>query len=587
MDADQPGLGEVFVTGSTAVAQPQDRGLVGTFFHDTGQSMQSVFGNVNLRRMQLAFTGSLIGNWAYATAVAVWAYGVGGAKAVGIFTAVRLALMAFTSPLAATLADRYSRKLVMMAADVYCALLVTAAATCLYFHTPPWPIFVLATMTSFGSAPFRAAQAALTPSLARTPEELTASNGTASTLESLAIFVGPAIGASMLSFASLPSVFLFNAGSFLWSVLMVSGIRVERPDPRASSKTPDTTTTQTPAQDPPEKESFFAETAAGFRTIWRDKDLLICVLEGSAQTVVAGATAVFPLIMAIEILHVGAKGVGWLDSASGVAAVLGGIWAISRASKHALAQDMTVGVVLWSLPLILVTIWPSPVMAFAAMAILGFANPLVDVNLFTIVQRITPDEVLGRVFGALEACLIATMAIGAAITPLLLHWFGLRTTLAILGIGISAVAVAGLPRMRQLDHRLVAPPGLSLLKGVPMFGPLNAVVLEALARGMVSVEVPADEVVMRVGDESDRFYVIESGEVQVTAADGHVLRHEGPGDYFGEIGLLRDVPRTATVTAIEDTVLMALSREQFLDAVTGQGEARSLAEDVISRRLRA
>ncbi len=248
---------------------------------------------------------------------------------------------------------------------------------------------------------------------------------------------------------------------------------------------------------------------------------------------------------------------------------------------------MTLGVVLWSLPLLLVTVWPSPVAAFAAMAVLGFANPLVDVNLFTIVQRLTPDEVLGRVFGALEACLIATMAIGAAVTPLLLHWFGLRTTLAILGLGISAVAVAGLPRMRHLDHRLVAPAGLSLLQGVPMFGPLNPVVLEALARGLVRVEAAAGDVVMRIGDESDRFYVIESGEVQVTAADGHVFRHEGPGDYFGEIGLLRDVPRTATVTALEDSVLLALPREEFLEAVTGQGEARRLADDVISRRLRA
>ncbi len=572
------------MTEEVVVAQPPSRGLVGSFVHDTGHSMRSVFGNTNLRRMQLGFAGSLVGNWAYATAVAVWAYGVGGAKAVGIYTAVRLGLMAVASPFAATLADRYSRKLVMIGADIYCATLVTAAAVCLYVGTPAWPVFVLATLTSLGGSPFRAAQAALTPSLARTPEELTASNGTASTLESLAIFVGPAIAATMLAFASVPTVFLFNTLSFVWSVLMVSGIKVSRAD---ADRNPSASEQETGEAQDTAQEGFLAETSAGFRTIWRDKDLLVSVVEGSAQTVVAGATAVFPLVMAVEILQVGPKGVGWLDSASGIAAVVGGIWAISRASKHKLAQDMTLGVVLWSLPLLLVTIWPSPIAAFAAMAVLGFANPLVDVNLFTIVQRLTPDEVLGRVFGALEACLIATMAIGAAITPLLLHWFGLRTTLAILGLAISAVAVAGLPRMRHLDHRLVAPEGLSLLTGIPMFGPLNPVVVEALARGLVRVDVPAGEVVMRVGDQADRFYVIESGSVEVTAADGRVLRHEGPGDHFGEIGLLRDVPRTATITALEYTVLLALTRDEFLDAVTGQGDARRLAEDVISRRLRA
>jgi CRP-like cAMP-binding protein len=169
----------------------------------------------------------------------------------------------------------------------------------------------------------------------------------------------------------------------------------------------------------------------------------------------------------------------------------------------------------------------------------------------------------------------------------MLHLWGLRTTMAVLGVAIGAVAVAGFPRMRSMDHRLQAPAGLPALKAIPMFAPLSPVTLEALARALVRVEVPAGDVIIREGDESDRFYVIESGDVRVTAADGHLLRQEGPGDYFGEIGLLRDVPRTATITAAGDTVLLALPREEFLDAVTGQGEARRLAEDVVVRRLRA
>jgi hypothetical protein len=237
--------------------------------------------------------------------------------------------------------------------------------------------------------------------------------------------------------------------------------------------------------------------------------------------------------------------------------------------------------------LILVTIWPTPVMAFVAMAFLGFANPLVDVNVFTIIQRLTPDAVLGRVFGAFETCLIGSMALGSAITPVMLNLWGLRTTLAVLGISIGVVALLGYAPMRRMDQRLEAPEGLPLLRAIPMFGPLNPVTLDALARALVRVEVAAGDVVVHEGDESDRFYVIQSGLVQVTAADGLVLREEGPGDHFGEIGLLRDVPRTATITALEGTVLLALPREEFLDAVTGQGEARRLAEDVVVRRLRA
>jgi MFS family permease len=561
-------------------------GVVASFFHETGASLRSVFVNRDLRRLQLAFAGSLIGNWAYATAVAVWAYGVGGPKAVGIFAAVRLGLMAVATPFVSTFADRYPRKLVMMGSDLYCAVLVVAAAICLYAGTPAWPIFTLAALTSFGGSSFRAAQGAITPQLASTPEELTASNGTASTLESLAIFVGPALGAGLLAVADVELVFLLNAASFVLSMAMIAGIRVRRSTPDESETQPESPL-EAVAEAVKETEGFLSETSAGFRTIARDRDLLITVALGSAQTVVAGATTVFPLVMAVQILHTGAKGVGILDSASGLAAILGGVIAISRASKHKLGQDLTVGVLLWSLPLVLVTIWPSAVAAFVVMAFLGFANPLVDVNVFTVIQRLTPDAVLGRVFGAFETCLIATMALGSAISPLMLHWWGLRTTMAVLGLAVGAVALIGLHRMRQLDRRLEAPAGLPLLQAIAMFGPLSPVILDALARGLVPVRFAAGDVVVREGDESDRFYVIESGNVRVTATDGHLLREEGPGDYFGEIGLLRDVPRTATITAIDDVVLLALSREEFLGAVTGQGDARRLAEDVVVRRLRS
>ena len=586
---------------SVVVAEGRNGGVVRSFFSETWGSLRSVFVNRNLRRLQLAFTGSLIGNWAYATAVAVWAYGVGGAKAVGIYAAVRLTVMAIGTPFVSTFADKYPRKRVMMLSDLYCAVLIAAATVCLYVGTPALPIFVLATLTAFGGSSFRAAQGAITPQLANTTEELTASNGTSSTLESLAIFVGPAIGAGLLAIADVEVVFWVNVVSFLWSILMVWGIRVAHA-PAGEATVPETARADTEpgahqsvvaeaeemlAEAEKQTEGFLTETMAGFRAIGHDRDLLLTVVQGCAQTVVAGATAVFPLVMAVEILHTGAKGVGLLDSVSGLAAILGGVVAIARASKQKLGQDLVVGVFLWSFPLVLVTIWPSPVMAFAVMAFLGFANPLVDVNVFTVLQRLTPDAVLGRVFGALETCWIATMAVGSAITPVMLHWWGLRTTLAVLGIAIGAVAVAGYPRMRAMDHRLQAPAGLPLLKAIPMFGPLSPVTLEALARALVRVEMPAGDVVIHEGDQSDRFYVIESGNVHVTAADGRLLREEGPGDYFGEIGLLRDVPRTATITAADDIVLLALERDDFLGAVTGQGEARRLAEDVVVRRLRA
>jgi MFS family permease len=558
---------------------------------ETRDSLSSVFANPGLRRIQLALAGSEIGSWAYATAVAVWAYGVGGASAVGIWTAIRMVLLALTSPFGALLADRMPRKTVMVLADLVRALLVAAAAVAMWLGTPALVIFVLATLASLASTPFRPAQRALLPTLADRPSELTAANGTSSTLESLAFFVGPAIGALLLTVADVEAVFLVNAASFLWSMLMVLGIRLPDRAPAAAAPTADAPTADAPTADAPTGESpeeprasFVSETTAGFRSILADRDLLVVTAEVSAQTVVAGASAVFTVVMAVDILLAGPKGVGYLDSALGVGAIVGGLIAISRSRGQKLGQDMTLGVVLWSLPLLLVALWPSPVTAFACVVVLGLANPLVDVNMDTIIQRLTPDAVLGRVFGALETCLIATMALGSIIMPLLLHWIGLRASLAVIGVGVAVLALTGLPRMRALDSRLRTPETLSLLQGIAMFAPLTPAVLESLARSLTAVRVAAGGVVVSLGEESDKFYVIESGLVEVTQGD-RVLRREGPGEFFGEIGLLRDVPRTATITAVEDTVLQALDREIFLDAVTGQNDARMAADDVISRRL--
>jgi MFS family permease len=546
---------------------------------ETFASLSSVFKNPNLRKVQLALAGSMIGDWAYGTAVAVWAYGVGGATAVGLWTAIRMALLAVSSPVGATFADRYPRRAVMITADIVRAVLVVLAVVCLYLDLHPAFVFVLATLTSIASTAFRPAQRALMPSLANRPEELTASNGTSSTLESLAFFVGPSIGALLLVVADVEVVFLLNVLTFVWSMLMIMRIRVpdrEPPAPAADGEEPEK------ADEP--KETFLTEVSAGFRSIWNDKDLLVVTAEVSAQTIVAGASAVFTVVMAVHILGTGPEGVGYLDSMLGVGAIVGGFVAIARATRLKLAQDMTYGVILWSVPLLLVTAWPTPVAAFAAVILLGFGNPLVDVNMETILMRITPEEVLGRVFGALDACLIATMALGAAVMPFLVHWIGLRGALAVVGLGVALLALAGLPRMRSLDSRLRRPAFLDRLQAVPMFAPLTPAVVESLARSLITVPVAAGEVVLREGEDSDRFYVIDSGLVEVTQ-DGAVIRREGPGDFFGEIGLLRDVPRTATITAVEDSVLVALERDDFLSAVTGEREARTAADEVVNRRL--
>ena len=294
----------------------------------------------------------------------------------------------------------------------------------------------------------------------------------------------------------------------------------------------------------------------------------------------------FVVSIAFDLVDLGAQGVGYLDSALGLGALLGGFIAISRASANRLGGDFAVGVILWSLPLVLVAVWPTAAVALLVMAIIGLANPLVDVNLDTMLQRLTPDRLLARVFGTLESACIGFMAVGAGLMPLLMEVFGIRWALAGLGLAIALIVVPALPRLHRLDLTLKAPTGLPLLQAIPMFAPLSSPMLESLARQLTTHQVSAGSPVFLEGEVGDAFYVIESGEVRIGHGDV-ALRTEVAGDYFGEIALLRDVPRTADAVAVVDTVLRRLDRAVFLDAITGDTDAANAAESVVSRRLLA
>lgn len=550
----------------TSAAPSTGSGAVGGL----GRSLRIVFGNPALRRIQLALAGSSIGDWAYMTAVIVWAYDIGGPTVVGVWVATRYLLMALFAPALASMADRVSRRAVMVGSDLVRASLVAAAAGCLVAETSPAPVFVLATAASVVGTAFRPAQLAWMPDLVDRPDELTAANGVTSTSESLAFFLGPAIAGLLLVVADVSTVFGLNALTFLWSAVVVLRVRakghpVRVPAPGAGGR-------------------GLAGAVAGFSAVRHDRDLLMVVALVASQSLVTGAEYVFAVSIAVEVLETGPEGLGALEAALGVGAIAGGAVVLARAGRLRLGRGLLLGVLLWAVPLLLVAAVPEVWMAFAAMLLIGFGNPFVDVNYATLVQRIAPVPVIGRVFGVVESVIVAMMALGSLAMPVLIAAFGLRT--ALLSVGAVAVLTA-LPwwrRLGRLDDTLAAPPGLEALNSLSLFRPLSPARVETLARRLVRLEVPAGQVVVREGDEADRFYVIDRGLVRVTRG-GAELRTEGPGEFFGEIGLLRDVPRTATVAAVEDTALWCLDRDDFLGAVTGNDESHRLVTDVASRRM--
>jgi MFS family permease len=531
-------------------------------------ALRQVFRNPDLRRINLAFAGSIIGDWAFALVIALYAFDKGGATALGVFGVVRYVAMAVLAPLLSTLADRYRRKRVMIGADVSRAALVAIAALLVATDGPALAVYVLATATIVLGTAFRPAQAALLPSLAQDPSELTAANVAASTIESVGFFAGPALAGLLLAIANQQTVILVDAVTFVWSAALIMGLRGE----------------DNVGEREKESQSFVAETTQGFRTIFADRDLRLLIALFFAQTVIAGASLVFGVAVALQMLDLGQSGVGYLNAMVGIGGIVGGFAALVLAARKRISFDFGIGVLLWAAPLVVLAAWPTLTAAIGAMVLIGVGNSLVDINAFTILQRIVADEVIGRVFGAVESTLVAGMALGALLMPLFIATVGLRSGLAIIGVSVSGLVVAGVAGLNRIDTTTLAPAQLPLVMANEILGPLPEGTQERLARALIEVHVRAGDYVCREGDPGDRYYLIERGTAEVTAA-GEKVNELGPGDAFGEIALLRDVPRQATVRALDDLTLQALERDVFLAAVTGHGEAFLRAESTIARFL--
>lgn len=539
---------------------------------DSLAAIRSNFSNPQLRRLQLAGAGSITGQWAYAIALAVFAFNHGGAKAVGIVALIRTIPSALAAPFTSTLADRFPRVAVMASASLGRTITLGSAGAVALSGGPSWLVYVLAGTTSILATAFLPAESSLLPELARTPEELSAANVTRSSIDSIGSFVGPAIGGGLLAITSSGAVFLVTAGTFLWSALLVSTIRPEGGMRRKV------------ATEPAEREHFLREAGAGFKAIASEHRLRVVIGLYAAQTLLAGALGVLTVVTALDLLHRGNSGVGLLSSASGAGGLIGALIAFTLISRKRLAADFGIGIILWGAPLVAIGAWPHLPVALAALAFIGIGNTLVDVSGLTLLQRAAPPDVIARVFGVLEMLLVATIGLGAVLEPVLIHLVGVRWSLVATGAFLPVLAALTWRQLMKIDAESHAPPEVELLAEIPIFAPLPESTLERLAAQLETVNVPAGTVVIRQGDAGDKFYVVAEGEVEVTV-DGVPTATLGRGDAFGEIALLRDVPRTATVTAKTQARLLALEGEVFVEAVTASPPSARAADAMVGARL--
>jgi MFS family permease len=531
------------------------------------RAMREVFRNRSLRQLQLAWAGSIIGSWAYGVALAVYAYSQNGASAVGLMLIVRWIPAAIASPLAAVLGDRYPRVRVMLATDLLRAIALVGIGLVILANAPAAVVYALAAFVAVIATAFQPAQSALLPSLARTPKELTAANVSSSSIESLGIVVGPALGGVLLAVTNVWLVFVITATAFLWSTLMLVPL-LRQPEPPLTHETP----------------HLLDETTAGFRAIAHDSRLRLFVGLFGAQTLVNGAFAVIVTVCAFQLLHLGSSGVGYLNAGFGVGGLIGGAASVGLVGHRRLATTFGIAVAGTGGPLLFVAGLPRVGIALFAFGLIGFSNVFCDVSGFTMLQRETPGDVLARVFGVLHSLLYATSAAGALLVPPLIAAVGARWMLVVVGSVLPVLAVLSHTSLVRIDRGPAEPRRLELLEAIPIFSPLSPPVLEQLAARLTPVHAREGDEIIRAGDHGDRFYVVDDGEVEVVV-DGQPPRREGPRSYFGEIALLRDVPRTATVRAVTDVELFALDRDDFLPAVTGHAGSAQAAEAVIGSRL--
>ncbi len=545
-------------------------GGLGRRLGNSATAFGAVVRNPDLRRLELAWTWSIVGHWAYLVAVSVYAYDQGGETAVGVVFALRLIPAALIAPFAGMLADRYRRELVLLVTNLARVALVGAAAVGVSLDAPPAVVYALAVAAAIVTTPFRSAQAAVTPSLARTPSELTAANAVASTVESVAVFLGPAIAGFLLAATSTGVVFTVNAGMLVVSTFYLVRIhtpRIER-DPEIEAGT------------------IVSEALAGFRTIGRDTSLRVLIGFFSAQTLVAGALQVYIVVTAFDLLDQGQAGVGYLNSAIGIGALVGGVLAFSLTGAKRLSPPFVIGVLGWGIPLILLGVRPEFALALVLLAILGAGNSIMDVAGFTLVQRAVPDEVLARVFGVIQMLWLLTLGLGALVAPAIVSAIGIEWALIATGAFIVGLVALLWRPLARIDASAVAPEAqeLRILASVPIFAPLPGASLEHLAGRLVPLRLDPGTIIVRQGDAGDRFYIVAEGQVEVTE-DGRAISELEAGGYFGEIALIRNVPRTATVTARTPVVVYALDRDDFLAAVTSHAPSSEAAEDVVSARL--
>lgn len=536
-------------------------GIVATF--------RSVWRHRRWRWLAGSMVVSLFGDFLYWIAIAVYLTdGPNGAAWLSISLLARLLPYVVLGPLGGAIADRVDRRLILVGADVGRAVLFLGVAAVMATDGPRLAVVsILAVIASLGAlhAP---ARSAVIPQLV--PEsDLAAANAADAGLAQLSWFVGPAAGAALATVLEPSAVIVVDAATFFLSALMCTQLG-----------------RLIPLVDPDRDEaslfrSMAADVASGARFVFRQRGVRSLVLLNALATLVFGAEQILYVLVAADRLDLGAEGVGYLLAAMGVGGILATPLSARISNSPRIGRWFIVVTVLLGLPMLGIALTDLPAVVLALAVVEGAAAVIFDVVWTTLMQRAVPESSMGRVFSLSDAVQTLGQTIGSIGAPVLVAAVGLSAALGVsagtllITVVLLAPAVLVLAAQSDSERRRLAST-TSWLARVPELAAFERVDIERLARATTTRSVAAGTAVITAGDLPDDLYVVRSGELGVVVPGG---RPDGtqppdlvPGDLFGEIGLLDDVPRTASVTARTETELAVVDGSVFL-AVAQPGPA--------------
>lgn len=525
-----------------------------------------MFANEDLRRVELAYLLFDMAKWGTRVAILVVAYEHGGATETGLVAAIQLVPAAIVAPLASVIGDRMRRDRALVLGYAVQTVAVGSVAAALYWGAPIAVVYTLAGVVAASVTLTRPVQSALFPQLARSTDELVAENVVAGTISSAMLLAGPAAYGALIALSGPALALGVFAGLHLGAMLMVIRLRPE-PHPERSGDRP------------------VREALAGFRELAHQPQerLVMGLLVG--QSVISGALDILLVVVALGLLGLSPSGAGFLSAARGAGGLLGGLWALGLVGKPQLAAALAVGVIVYGLGTAALAFASTAVLTAMFLVVAGSGHTRADVAGRILLQRVVPDRILARVFGVLEGANQVGGAIGAILAPLLVAALGLRGGILATGLLLPVAVILLVARIRAVDRAVQLPEReLAFLRSLDLFAPLPGPMLEGVASRLVPVAAKPGVVLVREGDPGDRFYIVAEGEVEISR-NGRAVTTLGPGSYFGEIALLRNVPRTATVTATTTSTLLALERVDFLEAITKTPLSRMAADHTAGERM--